>query len=118
VARVIRWKAAESVEWQAKARPKLEKIPILTAIRTDLKFFLVIFCSFAGQALFIYGSVTFLPSFFRLYTTISPIFPSGRRDPSSSMIATSVPHETPAEPRLGFLAACGTIVMMFTSVMA
>jgi len=72
VALIIRWRAAESVEWKLKAKPKVEKIPFLAAIRTDLKFFLVIFFSFAGQALFLYGSVTFLPSFFRLYTKFSP----------------------------------------------
>jgi MHS family shikimate/dehydroshikimate transporter-like MFS transporter len=72
VALVVRYWASESIEWKAKAQPKIEKIPFLTALRADPKFFLVIFCSFAGQALFIYGSVTFLPSFFRLYTALPP----------------------------------------------
>ncbi len=71
LALVIRWKAGESVEWKVKAAPKVEKIPLLTAIRTDLRFFLVILFSFAGQALFIYSAVTFLPSFFTLYTKIT-----------------------------------------------
>jgi MHS family shikimate/dehydroshikimate transporter-like MFS transporter len=72
IALIIRWKAAESVEWKLKAAPKVEKLPFLTAIRTDLKFFLVIFFAFAGQALFMYAGVSFMASFLRLY----PKFPA------------------------------------------
>lgn len=72
VALIIRWRAAESLEWKLKAKPAIEKIPFVTAIRTDLRFFLVIFFTFGGQAIFLYGSVTFIPSFFRLYTGFNP----------------------------------------------
>jgi MHS family shikimate/dehydroshikimate transporter-like MFS transporter len=72
VALFVRWKATESIEWRAKAAPKVEKIPLLAALRLNLRFFIVILLAYAGQTLFVFGSITFLPTFLKLYTTVTP----------------------------------------------
>ncbi len=72
VAVIVRWKAGESVEWRAKAAPRVEKVPILAGIRANMRFFLVIVAAYTGQALFVFGSITFLPTFLRIYTAVPP----------------------------------------------
>jgi MHS family shikimate/dehydroshikimate transporter-like MFS transporter len=72
VALAIRWKATESVEWRAKAQHKVEKLPLLTALKENKKFFFIIMLAWAGNTLYTFGSITFLPSYLRLYTVINP----------------------------------------------
>ncbi|MGA2573484.1 MAG: MFS transporter [Candidatus Methanomethylicaceae archaeon] len=71
---IIRWKVSESVEWKTKAAPKVEKIPLLTALRnkSNTKFFLIMIVAWFAVNFFTFGSITFLPSFLKLYTPNSP----------------------------------------------
>jgi MHS family shikimate/dehydroshikimate transporter-like MFS transporter len=74
LALIIRWKISESPEWKAKAAPKVEKIPLLAALKSKStrKFFFIILIAYFAQNFFTYGSITFLPSFLKLYTPNSP----------------------------------------------
>ena len=72
LALIFRWKISESVEWKAKAASKVEKIPLVAAFKNNKKFFIITLIAFFGQTFFIYGSIIFLPSFLKLYTTNSP----------------------------------------------
>jgi MFS family permease len=72
IALIARWKISESIEWKVKAAPKVERIPLLTALKSNGKFFLIILLAWFGQNFFTMGSITFLPSFLKLYTLNSP----------------------------------------------
>jgi MFS family permease len=70
VALISRWKVSESIEWKAKVKTQIEKVPLVSAIKRDKRFFLIVLLAYTGQNLFVWGSITFLPSFLKLYTTI------------------------------------------------
>jgi MFS family permease len=76
LALIIRWRISESVEWKVKAASKVEKVPLLTALKSKSarNFFLILLIVYFGQNFFANGSITFLPSFLRLYTSNSPVY--------------------------------------------
>ena len=76
IALIIRWRVSESVEWKIKAAPKVEKIPLLTALKnkSTRKFFFIMCIAFFGSNFFALGSITFLPSYLKLYTSNPPSY--------------------------------------------
>jgi MFS family permease len=76
IALIARWKVSESIEWKIKVAPKVEKIPLLTALKSKStrKFFFIMCIAYFGSNFFSNGSITFLPSFLKLYTHNSPSY--------------------------------------------
>ena len=68
IALAVRWEVGESVEWLAKAKPKIEKLPIATVFRKYWKFVAIATVTIFGESLLYYGGVAYMPTALALFT--------------------------------------------------